>query len=420
MTDANTPLPQTLPDWLDYLEGRHDKSIDLGLARIGKVCERLALANLSSKVILIGGTNGKGTTSRFIESYLIGQGACVGLFNSPHIINYTELVRINAQRLTSQTHIAAFAYIEQHRGDTSLTFFEYGVLAALKLFKDAALDYVIIEVGLGGRGDATNIVNPDVSVITTIAIDHQAWLGNDRETIGYEKAGIFRPGKTAIFGEFEPVQSVFDYAQELTCQLLCANRDFSLSVQGQKWSWQSGDLLLEQLSMAKIPLQNVSTALATLQQLGVELTPSAVNAVLASLVVEGRCQVINEQPLVIVDVAHNPQSSEYLAVQMKTYRQQGYAKVTAVVGMLADKDIYHTLANIASQIDVWHLVDLTVPRGAAASVLAQTLEKLGIDNYSCYDCVADGLAKAKAGQQSDELVIVFGSFHTIAGALGSL
>ena len=372
------------------------------------------MTDLSATVILVAGTNGKGTTSRFLEAYLVDQGHSVGLFNSPHVSHYNETVRVNGAIMADSAHIKAFDYIEQNRGDTHLTAFEYSTLAALKIFSNCGVDYVIMEVGLGGRGDATNIVNPDISVLTTVDLDHQAFLGNDRETIGYEKAGIFRADKPAVIGDFDIPQSVLEYGRSLNTQMVCANQDFSITEGEPDWHWQSGELRLEHLLTPKIPLQNVSTALATLQQLNIPLDRASVNTVLISLVVEGRCEVLCDQPLLMADVAHNPQAAGYLATQLAKFRQQGYRQMTAVVGMLKDKDIYHTLASVSEQINQWHLVDLAGPRGAKAAQLGQNLEKLGISEFSCYDCVADGLAQARAGQQSDELIIVFGSFHTVA------
>lgn len=407
-------LPETLAQWLTYLENLHDKTIDLGLTRIAKVADQLELTNLSAKVILIAGTNGKGTTSRFLEAYLVKQGYSVGLFNSPHLLHYGETVRINTATLIDSVHTKAFSHIEQHRGETSLTAFEFSTLAALKIFKDKAVDFVIMEVGLGGRGDATNIVNPDISVLTTVDLDHQDWLGHDRETIGYEKAGIFRANKPAVIGDFNIPQSVLDYGHQLNSQMVCANDAFSLTEHANSWCWQSGHLQLNNLILPKIPVQNVSTALAVLQQLGMPLDEHAVNAIVISLVVEGRFQIICNNPMLIADVAHNPQAGLYLATQLARYRSR---KVTAVVGMLKDKDIYQTLANVSSEISKWILVDLAVARGAKAADLAQSLEKLGISEYSCYDCAEQGLEQAKKQQQNDEIIIIFGSFHTIAAAV---
>jgi dihydrofolate synthase/folylpolyglutamate synthase len=409
--------PNTLDDWLYYLDHLHTSEIDMGLTRVGKVAQKLGLDKSLAKIILIAGTNGKGTTSRFLEAYLISQGFSVGLFNSPHLIHYNERVRINTGQLGDDIHVKAFDYIEQNRGETSLTSFEFSTLAALKIFADNPLDFVIMEVGLGGRLDSTNIVNPDISVITTIDIDHQAFLGDNREAIGFEKAGIFRADKTAVVGDFDIPQSVLKHGRELGCTLVCANSEFTLTEYEQHWCWQSETLKIDPLLPAKIPVQNVSTALATLQQLNITIDRESINAVLQTLVVEGRLQVISETPYVIVDVAHNPESASYLAGQLAKFRQQGYTKIRAVVGMLKDKDIDKALANVAGEVCDWYLVDLTGPRGAKATVLRQSLEKLGVSQISCYDCVDQGLAQAKADWKATDLIIVFGSFFTIANIL---
>ena len=220
---------QSLDDWLNHLNNLHHKDIDLGLDRIGCVASKLGLNELKAKVILIAGTNGKGTTARFIEAYLINQNFRVGLFNSPQLTHYNERVRINSAVLSDNTHAKAFSFIEQHRGEISLTEFEFSTLAALKIFADKSMDVVILEVGMGGRLDSTNIVKPDVSVITTIDIDHQAFLGDNREDIGFEKAGIFRVNTPAIVGDLNTPQSVMNHAKSIGAHLYCANNEFSFA-----------------------------------------------------------------------------------------------------------------------------------------------------------------------------------------------
>ncbi len=420
-SQSSAPLPKGLDDWLYHLNHLHNKDIDLGLERIGKVAQTLGLKDSTAKIILLAGTNGKGTTSRFLEAYLIQLGLSVGVFNSPQLRHYNERVRINAQVLSDDVHVNAFTHIESHREGISLTEFEFSTLAALHIFSLQALDFVIMEVGMGGREDSTNIVNPSISVITTIDIDHRAFLGNDRQSIGYQKAGIFRSDIPAIVGDFDIPQTVHAYANELGTSMQCANRDFSFTESEHDWRWQSGELEIEALVPTSIPLQNVSTALATLQQLQVSLDRDVINQVLSTLVVEGRLQQISDSPRIIVDVAHNPESAGYLARQLAIFRAQGVTEIIAVVGMLKDKDIEGVLSKVAPEVSSWHLADLSTPRGAKAADLAQALEKHQNSPYSCYDSVAKALEKArqKVIEQhwQQQLIIVFGSFYTVADAL---
>ena len=424
-SQSSKALLKGLDDWLYHLDHLHNKDIDLGLDRIGKVAQTLGLNDSPAKIILLAGTNGKGTTSRFLEAYFIQLRFAVGVFNSPQLLHYNERVRVNAQVLADDVHVNAFAHIEAHRGHTSLTEFEFSTLAALQIFAERSLDFIIMEVGMGGREDSTNIVNPSISVITTIDIDHRAFLGSDRESIGYQKAGIFRADIPAIVGDFNIPQTVLAYANELGTSMVCANQDFSFTESQHHWCWQSGLDKLEQLVPTSIPLQNVSTALATLQQLHVDLDRDAINQVLSTLVVEGRLQQISDSPRIIVDVAHNLESAGYLARQLAMFREQGASDIIGVVGMLKDKDIEGVLSKVGPEVSSWYLADLSTPRGAKAADLAQALEKHQNSPHSCYDSVAKALEQAieqvreqvKAHSQQEPLIIVFGSFYTVAEVL---
>ena len=406
-----------LSDWLEHLKNLHHKDIDLGLDRVRSVAQSLNLQHLPGKVVLIGGTNGKGTTSRFVERYLLDKGLRVGLFNSPHIHHYRETVRINGKVQPDTAHVAAFEHIEAGRGETSLSYFEYSALAAFKLFADANLDVTLIEVGLGGREDATNVVEPDISVLTTIALDHQAFLGDDRESIGWHKAGIFRTGKPAVVGEPDLPESVKAWAEQIQTELYQNGKDFDFQVADDSWYWQQDDLQLAGLPLSDVPLQNLATGLALLYSLEIPLTSAAVGHAIDNLVVEGRFQTISDKPTVVVDVAHNPQAAEHLARQLEKYRQQGIDEIHAVVGMFKDKDITDTLRQVVSQIDHWYLTDLPEPRGAKAAVLGDSLQTLGVASFSCYDDVNVALKAARLAARPQAMVIVFGSFATVAPVL---
>ena len=432
-----------LDDWLCRIRDLHDKDIDMGLARISEVADIMRLRHLSAKVVLIAGTNGKGTTSRFIEAYLLSLGLKVGLFNSPALINYTETVRINGEALTDIEHTKAFDAIWHARGDVVLTEFEFSTLAALYLFAQSDLDVVLIEVGMGGRLDSTNVVEPDVSVLTTVALDHMGFLGDTREAIGFEKAGIFRAGKPAIVGELDIPQSVFEQADRIGAQMMCVNQHFSYQLDDlcpQTWRFEADDCTLSKLSLPNIPMQNVATALASLSHLDVPMHSANVNDVLANLTVEGRFETIFNEPQVIVDVAHNTQAIEHMVKKVEALVHKGsiHARpVYAVVGMLKDKDIDGAISIVKSIVDKFYLCQLDTPRGASKDQLVTSLEKHYCGPYSCYSDVASGFSAAidevtslqqqplsepknkpqnRQQQPQAPLIIVFGSFYTVAGA----
>ena len=420
----------SLDDWLCRIRDLHDKDIDMGLARIREVADIMGLRHLSAKVVLIAGTNGKGTTSRFIEAYLLSLGLKVGLFNSPALMHYTDIVRVNGEVLEEIEHTEAFEAIWHARGDVVLTEFEFSTLAALYLFAQSDLDVVLMEVGMGGRLDSTNVVEPDVSVLTTVALDHISFLGDTREAIGFEKAGIFRANKPAIVGELDIPQTVIEQADRIGAQLMCVNQHYRYQLDDshpQTWRFEADDCTLDKLSMPNIPMQNVATALACLSHLDVPLHSANVNNVLVNFTVEGRFETILSKPQVIVDVAHNVQAIEYMVKNIAALGNQG--PVCAVVGMLKDKDIDGAIRIVKSVVDKFYVCQLDTPRGASKGQLVASLEKLQCGLYSCYSDVASGLNaaidEATDIQQSlpepqkkpqSPLILVFGSFYTVAGA----
>lgn len=309
--------------------------------------------------------------------------------------------------LSESAHTASFAEIESARGDISLTYFEYGTLSALWLFKQAQLDVVILEVGLGGRLDATNIVDADVAVVTSIALDHTDWLGPDRESIGREKAGIFRSEKPAIVGEPEMPSTIADVAQEKGALLQRRSVEWNYSVTDHDWTFSDAHGTLENLPLPLVPQPNAATALAALRASGLEVSETAIRDGIASAILPGRFQIVSESPRVIFDVAHNPHAAEYLTGRMKALPKNG--RVLAVIGMLHDKDIAGTLAWLKSVVDDWYCAPLEGPRGATA---AQLLEHLG--NGKSFDSVAQAWDAAMADAKAEDTVLVCGSFHTVA------
>lgn len=404
------PNPQAtspLATWLSYLEHLHSKTIDLGLARVSEVAQRMAVIKPAPFVFTVAGTNGKGTTCRTLESVLMAAGYKVGVYSSPHLVRYTERVRVQGEELPELAHTTSFAEIEAARGDISLSYFEFGTLSALWLFQQARLDVVILEVGLGGRLDATNIVDADVAVVTSIALDHTDWLGPDRESIGREKAGIFRSGKPAIVGEPDMPLTIAEVASEKGALLLRRGVDWQYDASEQGWSFRDRQGALNDLPLPQVPLPNAATALAALRASGLKVKEQAMRDGIQNAMLPGRFQIISEAPRTILDVAHNPHAAAYLAGRLKTLSKTG--RVLAVVGMLHDKDIAGTLTNLQAEVDDWYCAPLEGPRGATAE---QLLEHLRAGKV--YTSVAQAWHAAMADARPEDTVLVCGSFHTVA------
>ncbi|MEQ4531009.1 MAG: bifunctional tetrahydrofolate synthase/dihydrofolate synthase [Mixta sp.] len=414
----NLHLPQAtspLAAWLYYLERLHTQAIDLGLTRVERVARTLDLLKPAPFVFTVAGTNGKGTTCRTLETLLMAAGYRVGVYSSPHLLRYTERVRVQGDELPEAAHTASFAAIEAGRGDTSLTYFEFSTLSALQLFKQAALDVVILEVGLGGRLDATNIVDADVAVITSIALDHTDWLGPDRESIGREKAGVFRAAKPAVVGEPDMPQSIAQVAQEKGAQLLQLGRDWHWQQQESGWRFSDERITLTDLPLPQVPLPNAATALAALSASGLNVSEAIIRQHLDKAVLPGRFQTVAQQPQLILDVAHNPHAAGYLAGRLAQLLKQG--KVRAVVGMLHDKDIAGTLACLAPQVDQWYLAPLEGPRGASADEL---MAALATDRALAFSSVTEAWRAAMQQAAEQDIVLVCGSFHTVAQVMEAM
>ncbi|HFZ8994297.1 TPA: bifunctional tetrahydrofolate synthase/dihydrofolate synthase [Citrobacter freundii] len=403
-------IPQAaspLAAWLSYLENLHTKTIDLGLERVSQAAARLDVLKPAPFVFTVAGTNGKGTTCRTLEAILMAAGYKVGVYSSPHLVRYTERVRVQGKELPESAHTAAFAEIEAMRGEISLTYFEYGTLSALWLFKQAQLDVVILEVGLGGRLDATNIVDADVAVVSSIALDHTDWLGPDRESIGREKAGIFRAGKPAVVGEPEMPYTIADVAQETGALLRRCGVDWHYHVADNQWSFTDRLGTLTDLPLPQVPQPNAATALAALRASGLAVSEQAIRGGIARATLPGRFQIVSEAPRIILDVAHNPHAAEYLTQRLLTLPKSG--RILAVIGMLHDKDIAGTLAWLKSVVDEWYCAPLEGPRGATAE---QLLEHLGTGK--AFENVAQAWHAALADAKPEDTVLVCGSFHTVA------
>lgn len=422
--DAHSPLAQ----WLAYLESIHSRPIDMGLDRVREVAARLEL-DLDAVKIVVGGTNGKGSTCAMLEAMLLSAGYKVGLYTSPHLLDFNERARVNGESASDAALTGQFAAVDAARGDTSLTYFELTTLAILRLFAQSALDVVILEVGLGGRLDAVNIVDADCAIVTNVDLDHVEWLGDDREKIGWEKAHIYRPGKPAICADPMPPQSLVDYAESIGADLWRFGRDYNYA--GDKQQWNYGGRSQRRNAMAYPALRganqllNASAALAALEALRDRLPvpQQAVRLGLLQVQLPGRFQILPGQPAVILDVAHNPHAAAVLADNLDN---MGFYPYTyAVFGMLNDKDVDGVIAKLGDRVDHWYCAGLPGPRGLSGGELAARLRARGVkeDKDSSIHACADPAAAYAAARESmgeGDRILVFGSFLTVAGVLASM
>ncbi len=422
-------MPLSLNDWLTRLESLHPKTIELGLDRVSEVAQRLGV-HFDCPVITVGGTNGKGSTCAMLESILLQGGYRVGLYTSPHLLRFNERARINGELASDEALCKNFEAVEAVRGDVSLTYFEFTTLAILKYFADASLDAVILEVGLGGRLDAVNLIDPDVAIVTSVDLDHQDYLGDTREKIGFEKAGIFRTGRVAICSDPSPPQSLIDHAAAIGADLWLFGRDFNYSGDRQQWNYGGRQQRRNALAYPSLrganQLLNASAALAALEALRERLPLGAqeVRSGLVMVELPGRFQVLPGRPAVILDVAHNPHAAATLAQNLE---QMGFHRYThAVFGAMSDKDIAGILAHLVDRIDHWYLIDLPLPRAASAQSLAAALTTAGVSasatpgaerSIQCFATPADAYAAARSRATEDDRIAVFGSFITVAGVM---
>ena len=416
---------KSLAQWLSYLETIHLTEIDLGLSRISQVAKRLNIDLSFSQVITVAGTNGKGTTCAFIENALLANNQTVAVYSSPHIENFNERLRINNIDIDDESLIEAFEKIEQQRDDISLTYYEYTTLAAFIVLMAIKPAVIILEVGLGGRLDATNLIDADIAVITTIDLDHQAYLGNNRESIGFEKAGIIRANRNVVIGDTDCPKSVLEHASGLNA--IVNLRDNQFFVQEKKaavsndsnqplWNWKFGEHQVNDLYKPFIPQDNVATALTVLalvENFSFVFNTQNINALIEKTKVAGRTELItltNLNSPVLLDVGHNPQAARYLVEYLKS---QKYNRLYAVAGMLKDKDIANTFKPLLTLIEHWYLGGLSMPRGATADELAEKLS-LKEDSVNCFDNITQAFKMANKNSTATDLILVFGSFHTVA------
>jgi dihydrofolate synthase/folylpolyglutamate synthase len=416
--------PSTLAEWLAYLETLHPKTIALGLDRVESVASRLNVKPVCP-VITVAGTNGKGSTCALLEQMLLADGYRVAMYTSPHLLRYNERVRIDGVEASDAALRDAFAAVEAVRAGTPLTYFEFGTLGALWLFARQRLDALILEVGLGGRLDAVNVVDPDVAVVTTVAIDHVDYLGATREDIGHEKAGIFRPAKPAICADPNPPSSLIAHAAAIGATLVRIGRDYGYTAQSAQWDyWGPGGArhgLPYPALRGNYQLANASTALCAADALRdrIPLSMGAVRAALVGIEWPGRFQVLPGRPVTVLDVAHNPQAAHAFADNLGG--MGFHPRTIAVFGIMSDKDIDAVIAPLIPRVDRWEVATLPPPRGSSAEALRQRLQDAGVAPGAVREHVDPAAAYRAAREEAAEAdrIIVFGSFLTVAAVLAA-
>lgn len=414
---------KTLSQWLAHLETAHPTTIDMGLTRVTQVKNAMDLAP-SCPVIIVGGTNGKGSTCAFLSHIYAAAGYKVGTLTSPHLLRFNERISINNQPVSDEEIVEAFERIEAARGDVSLTYFEFNTLAAVDIFGQHQVDVMILEVGLGGRLDAVNIFDTDCAIVTSVDLDHQDYLGDSIEQIGKEKAGIFRAGKPAIFGQDPAPHSLGQHAKNIGAKLLQLNHQFSYIVRIDSWQWQANngslkiDLPLPALQGA-FQLNNAACAVAAVQIMRQQLPVS--NEALAQGIAQAqnraRFQIIQQQPEIILDVAHNPHAARALASSLNALPAK---RTLAVFSILADKDSDAVISTLQGSIDEWFIAPLDLPRGMTLTALTAKLKKHDIKAIHPHNTIQAAYTAALSQVTENDRIIVFGSFHTVAEVLGSL
>ena len=407
-----------LTAWLQYLETLPSGLNNNSLVNVKSIAQKLGLLSFSGKIITVGGTNGKGSCVVFLEAILLAAGYKTGAFISPHVLCYNERIRINGKDIDSATLSQVFAQIDRARADTVLSYFEFSTLAALAIFKKKKVDVLILEVGLGGRFDAVNILDADIAIITTISLDHTKILGNTREAIGREKAGIMRAFKPVICGDADAPKSIYVKAKQTKAILYSANKDFFYTKQNESWCWRFAQTNIKNLLLPKLPIASAANALMAIKllQKDLKIPKKAINVGLKKAFLPGRWQrIIVANKEIIFDVAHNPESAALLAQNLSGLVSTG--RILAVVSMLRDKDITTTLQPLTEIVDKWYFGILTGARAASAKLLTRSLVKAGSSNFVVLPTVAESLQQAIAECGIKDRMVVFGSFHTVAKCL---
>jgi dihydrofolate synthase/folylpolyglutamate synthase len=417
----------TLQQWLDRIQALHPREIELGLHRVREVARRLGIARPAPHVITVAGTNGKGSTVAMLDAILRASGVHVGTYTSPHLHVYNERVRIQGHQASDEQLCDAFARIDAARGDISLTYFEFSTLAGLLLITQAQADVAVLEIGLGGRLDAVNLVDPDIAIVTSIGLDHMDWLGDTREAIGREKAGIFRNGIPALCGDLDPPGSVLEEAARTGAQLRVQGVDYGFVRHEDHWQWWGQDkagrpLQRESLPLPALDLLNAATVVQALQFLPLAVPLAALHGALDGLGLEGRFEKIADPRHAIevrVDVAHNPHAAGLLVQKLLAFKQRSgrAARVHVVLAMMADKDQLGFYKALESAVDFWYIAAFAETRGQSAEALFETLQGEGGVLLGPHDDIAAAYEQAWVSAGPGDLVLVTGSFVSVADAV---
>ena len=409
---------KTLNEWLEWQQKLHPANIDFKIERIKSVYNRLGIERIADKVIIIAGTNGKGSTVSILESLLCQANFKVGAFTSPHIQRYNERIKIDKKEISDEEIIDAFKYIDDRRGEISLTYFEFATLAAFYIFYKNNIDYAVLEVGLGGRLDATNIIDSDISIITSIGIDHTEFLGNTIDSIALEKAGVMRPLRFSIFADDNPPSVIMKYAKNNSTTLLVHQNDFESKIYNNYWEWSGRKF--KKIKLPLLPLvgdfqyNHSSAALMALEILEPsifrkkDILPDAIR----NIKLLGRYQIVKSNPEIILDVAHNEDAANKLKSNVDKYPKK---KTRAVIGVLKDKDVYSLVKPLISTVDKWYCATIDSERGMNAKEIASRLE---VSSNNCnveeFDKMSSAFSKVLSESSYEDRILIYGSFYTIS------
>jgi len=415
-----------LSQWLEYLEQCHPSNIELGLDRVNTVAERLSISFPNSRIITVGGTNGKGSTVQMLSTILEKAEYSTGCYTSPHIQVYNERVRLGSRLATDRELCDSFAAVEAVRGETRLTYFEFGTLAAFQLFSVQEPDFIILEIGLGGRLDAVNILDPDLAILTNVALDHMDWLGETREEIGFEKAGIFRPNTPALIGEKDIPATVTAHAADIGAWVFANGQQFTASAADDRWQWQGRSAMgepveIHDLPLNDFPLDNCATVLQAITLIAPDISEEVIRSGLKEAELTGRFQQIDRGYPLVLDVAHNPHAAKRLVEQVNARFPDH--DLSIVIAMLADKNYREVLATLQALSPRWYVAGIQEVRGLEGKMLYNHLAQSGEENVQCFSTVQEAFEAAESeqnGTKRDSVLLVTGSFFTVTGVLETI
>ena len=411
----------SLKYWLDYIQTIEPKEIDLGLQRIKHIYDQLIKPKIVSKVIVVGGTNGKGTTAEFLSQLLVSKNKTVGTFTSPHLFNFNERIKVNGKPVSDESIIESFKLIEDSRGSTNLTYFDFSTLASLLIFNKLKVDYMVLEIGLGGRLDPVNIIDSDIAILTNVELDHQDWLGEDRESIGKEKADIFKPLKPVIIGQHEVPNSIHEKILETKNHAFFVGKEFDYQVDdlNKKWTFTfkgENQVTYSDIKLGSFSVSSLSCALAAFCILEQEISLD-MDAIFNSLDLKGRCELIDNRYL--LDVSHNESSARYLSSFIERNFEDGTI-INAVFGVMEDKDVDSILEALATKINKWYVASADIERSMASEKLRDIIASKSSNEVELAGSVTEACLKAQEETKEGSLILIFGSFYTVAEAFPAL